>query len=366
MRFYCGVPLELQPGVAIGTICVLGLQPRAAWSAADAASLALLARQVVAQLRLGLAMGGLAATNALLQQAQAERDAAEERGAARKREFMAAVSHELRSPLAGVAGAAALLQASVPRASEAAELAALVADGAARMDSLLSDVLDYGSLGNGALRMAPAAFSVRNGLLRPVRRMLECAAAAAPPAQAAAKLRALRMSYDVAADVPPRLHGDASRLQQVATNLLTNVRACCIACLAACLLARTLTCRAHARFAPHQAIKFTPAGGRVSLRICLRRDASPAATSPLLLELAVADSGIGLAPAALQAVFIPFQQAEAGTRAQFGGTGLGLAVRRASSRVRIALRYAAACADARALRGTRRSARALPQRWAGG
>jgi hypothetical protein len=247
IAFYSGHPLEAAPGRAIGTLCVVGFAPRPEWTPAQARILKVLTNQVLAQMKLGLTVGDLAGANARLEEAAAERDrkdaayrALKECSAASKREFMAAVSHELRTPLTGVAGAAALLSACVPPGSEAAELVSLMQNGTARMCGLLDDILDFGAVGNGALRLQIAPFRVREQLLGPVRKMLECAAQAARiqpgvggdvtlqkrGALFAHKLSALRVSYDVAPNVPAVLRGDVSRLCQVGLNLMTNVRQC--------------------------------------------------------------------------------------------------------------------------------------------
>ncbi len=74
VRFYCGCPLEVAPGVAVGTLCVLGFAPRLAWSPDAARSLAALARQVVAQMQLGLALTTFSRANERLQEAAQERN----------------------------------------------------------------------------------------------------------------------------------------------------------------------------------------------------------------------------------------------------------------------------------------------------
>jgi CheY-like chemotaxis protein/anti-sigma regulatory factor (Ser/Thr protein kinase) len=104
--------------------------------------------------------------------------------------------------------------------------------------------------------------------------------------------KGLRLTADVAADLPEALRGDALRLRQVLTNLVGN------------------------------AIKFTAAGG-VTL-------AAAAADAPdgVRLHLTVRDTGIGIEPAAQARIFDAFEQADGSTTRRFGGTGLGLAISR--------------------------------------
>ena len=122
-----------------------------------------------------------------------------------------------------MAGAAALLSACVPPGGEASELVGLVSAGAARLSALLEDLLDFGSVGAGALRMRPAPFDVRADLVRPLRRLLE-ACAAGDAYALADKLPRVALRYAVDDAVPRRLVGDVARLHQCGLNLLTNVR----------------------------------------------------------------------------------------------------------------------------------------------
>ncbi len=123
-----------------------------------------------------------------------------------------------------------LLAGCVAPRGEAAQLVALLSAGAARLATLLDDILDFGSLGEGSLRLRAAPFDVRNELVLPLRKLLEMCSAATDARRCAlrAKLPTLTLVYDVAPDVPRALIGDVSRLSQVALNLLTNVGACCV------------------------------------------------------------------------------------------------------------------------------------------
>ena len=113
------------------------------------------------------------------------------------------------------------------------------------------------------------------------------------------QLRQLSLRHSVAPDVPAVLMGDATRLVQLLSNLLSN------------------------------ACKFSNAGGSIDLRVDVLDAAPPGATaqSARWLQLQVIDTGIGIDPDKLEHVFKPIVQADTTTVRQHGGTGLGLAVR---------------------------------------
>ena len=104
----------------------------------------------------------------------------------------------------------------------------------------------------------------------------------------AARTAGITMTADFGPE-PSFVTGDAMRLQQVIWNLLSN------------------------------AVKFTPAGGRIDIRIV---------QSPQSVEIRVRDTGIGIAPEFLPHVFARFRQAEDGPTRRFGGLGLGLSIAR--------------------------------------
>jgi PAS domain S-box-containing protein len=192
-----------------------------------------------------------------------------------KDEFIATLSHELRTPLNSVLGWARLLRmgkldtAGVTRAVQAIER------GATTQAQIVDDLLDIARIVRGQLRL-----DVRPVDMAPV---VEAAIDTVRPAAAA---RDIHVAAALEPKLPP-VPGDPGRLQQIAWNLLTN------------------------------AIKFTPAGGRVEVRLARRGD---------LVELAVHDTGAGIAPEFLPHVFERFRQADSSTTRAHGGLGLGLAI----------------------------------------
>jgi signal transduction histidine kinase len=207
---------------------------------------------------------------------EAETARAEAQAASRaKDEFLSVVSHELRTPLASSLGWLRVLRAGrsdvAPRALDTMERSLQA------QAKLIEDLLDVSRVVTGRLRVE----------LRPVEiaRIVDAAADVVRP-QADAK----GVRLDVAAD--PRagtVAGDPDRLQQVVWNLLTN------------------------------AIKFTPTGGRVALRL---------APAEGRAEIVVVDTGRGIAPEFLPLVFERFRQAAPVADREERGLGIGLAITR--------------------------------------
>ncbi|HEX6101342.1 MAG TPA: HAMP domain-containing sensor histidine kinase [Thermoanaerobaculia bacterium] len=188
-----------------------------------------------------------------------------------KDDFFTALSHELRTPLTSITGWAALLMLPSPDPATVAEAARAIASSAALQAHLIDDLLDVSRIMTNKFAITEAKVDLRE--------MVEDSVSGMRPI-AAAKDISLRKS----AEQPVVVDGDASRLRQVLTNLLTN------------------------------AIKFTPSGGVIETR--LFRD-GPSAV------IEVSDTGEGIS-----AEFLPFvfdRRAQAKER-RFAGLGLGLAI----------------------------------------
>jgi signal transduction histidine kinase len=216
----------------------------------------------------------LAEAQARLAQERAAREAAEH-ASALKDEFLAIVSHELRSPLGAILGWAHMLRR---RGSEEEFQRGLdvIEQSVDVQAKLIEDLLDLGRMASGKIRLDPQ-------LLEP-RCFIDSAVEAVRPAAAEKDLR-VRKVLDLS--VGP-VRGDPTRLQQVLSNLLNN------------------------------AVKFTPSQG--SIEIALRK-------APGQAVITVADTGIGIAPGFLPHVFERFRQDPA-TAGGHGGLGLGLAIAR--------------------------------------
>lgn len=207
----------------------------------------------------------------------AEREAREEAESANqmKDEFLATLSHELRTPLNAIMGWAYMLRhGSLDEATSARALDAILRNAHAQ-NQLVADVLDVSRIITGRLRL-----HVRQVNLRGV---VQQALDAVAPAVTA------RGVHVELASGPGEMviAGDPDRLQQVVWNLLSN------------------------------AVKFTPAGGRIEVKL----DRAECG-----VDLVVSDTGAGIAPEFLPRVFDRFSQADASTRRTHGGLGLGLSI----------------------------------------
>jgi signal transduction histidine kinase/ActR/RegA family two-component response regulator len=192
-----------------------------------------------------------------------------------KDDFLATLSHELRTPMNAVVGWAHMLASGkLDRATAERGIQAIVRNAQAQMQ-LISDILDVSRIVSGRVRL--------NVVPVDLAAVIHEAVDAVRPA-AEAKSIALGTAITVDAAV---ISGDADRLQQVLWNLLSN------------------------------AVKFTPAGGRV--------DVSLQVTGSQFV-VAVSDNGIGIAPSFLPHVFDRFTQQDASPARRHGGLGLGLSI----------------------------------------
>ncbi|HUI77810.1 MAG TPA: ATP-binding protein [Bryobacteraceae bacterium] len=196
-----------------------------------------------------------------------------------KSDFMANISHELRTPMNGIIGMSDLLLLTELNPDQI-EYASTVRGSAQALMVIISDILDFARLEAGKMVLTPEAFD----LSRTVNEIAELLSA-----EAAAKH--LRMERQYAAGAPTRFIGDVVRIRQVMTNLVGN------------------------------AIKFTHEG-RISIRVsCLEQTEQQAS-----MYLAVQDTGIGIAPEKIHLIFERFTQVESQTSRRYGGTGLGLTI----------------------------------------
>lgn len=210
----------------------------------------------------------------LLQSERAARSAAEHM-ARLKDEFLATLSHELRTPLTTILGWSELLLQRVDASSPLYKGLGVIASSAGAQKRLISDMLDLSSMLLGKVQLEVEVLDLRTQLAE---------------AQGAQELVAEGKAIDTHLHLPEQpclVLGDATRLQQVLWNLLSN------------------------------AIKFTPAEGRIDLR--LEEDGAA-------WRITVTDTGDGIAPEFLDHLFGRFRQADGTTTRRHGGLGLGLAI----------------------------------------
>ncbi|SDR62294.1 hybrid sensor histidine kinase/response regulator [Paraburkholderia tuberum] len=205
---------------------------------------------------------------------------------ARKDDFIATLSHELRNPLAPIDGA--LTAARKLATDNPAVLAALgIADRQMRiLKRLVGDLLDASRIRHGKLSVRPSY-----GLLQDI----------VADAVTAMKADASNGPHQLHVTVPPypvTVHADAARLTQVISNLLTN------------------------------AVKYTPPGGDITLSVQAPdlSIASIRGSSPRTAVITVTDNGAGISPSMLPHVFDMFAQSASARGKAQGGLGIGLAV----------------------------------------
>ncbi|APR78730.1 Chemotaxis protein methyltransferase CheR [Minicystis rosea] len=206
-----------------------------------------------------------------------EQDARREAEAAShlKDEFLAIVSHELRTPLTAILGWAKVLRSDRGSSVDVPRALATIERNALAQARLVDDLLDVSRIVTGKLRLDVRALDLRSIIVAAVDAM-----------RPAAEAKEIVIDVDLAG-APSTFSGDAGRLQQVVSNVLSN------------------------------AVKFTPGRGRVTVRM---REIEGQ------IELSVIDTGPGIPEAFLPHVFEAFRQADGTAARAHGGLGLGLAL----------------------------------------
>jgi PAS domain S-box-containing protein len=196
-----------------------------------------------------------------------------------KSEFLANMSHEIRTPMNAVLGMLALLRKTELN-SRQEDYAQKSENAAKSLLGLLNDILDVSKAEAGKIDLDPQPFFI-DVLIKDISVILLATRSNKP----------IEIIFDIDANIPHHLVGDAMRLQQVLINLGSN------------------------------AVKFTEAG-----EVVVTVKAAEVSDKITKLYFSVKDSGIGIAPENQARIFSGFTQAEASTTRRFGGTGLGVAI----------------------------------------
>jgi len=195
--------------------------------------------------------------------------------------FLAAVGHDLRTPISAIlAGAGVLQDGATDRTAR--NQAQLITDAGLMMKSLLDDLLDHAKIEAGGMKVEVNDFNLRSLIAQTARLW-----------QGPIASKGLRLRIEGAAQVPAHVRGDAMRLRQILNNLISN------------------------------AVKFTDSGS-INLKLSVW-DEEPSGHA-MLIE--VRDTGPGMTAAQITRLFQPFDQTAEGVSARHGGTGLGLAISR--------------------------------------
>jgi nitrogen-specific signal transduction histidine kinase/HPt (histidine-containing phosphotransfer) domain-containing protein len=197
-----------------------------------------------------------------------------------KSDFLSRMSHEIRTPMNAIIGMTKIAQQS----SDAFKIQGClenIENSSRLLLGILNDILDMSSIEAHKLELQNAPFDIRKMLANVCNSV---------GVDAGEKKQIVTSLMD---DSLRRLYaGDEMRLAQVVFNLMTN------------------------------AVKFTPEGGRITLRARQKETSGSAA----VLEISVEDTGIGISPENLAKIFTPFEQIEGGIARKFGGMGLGLVI----------------------------------------
>jgi signal transduction histidine kinase/CheY-like chemotaxis protein len=267
-RFYAGAPLRTREGHCIGTLCVMDQAPRPHFFLADIRQLVALADIVIDEFELRQVRYEIAHTR---QQAEVASQA--------KAEFLATMSHEVRTPLNGVLGMTlALLQTNLNPTQY--DYVKTILHSGDLLLAVLGDILDLSRIEAGQLTIENIDFDLVRGLDEA--QVLWGALAAE---------KGLSFAIERQADLPERLRGDPARLLQILFNLVNN------------------------------AIKFTERG-----EIVIRVGCRDLPGLGIELDVAVADTGIGIDLAVQPKLFNKFIQGDSSVTRRFGGSGLGLAI----------------------------------------
>lgn len=222
-----------------------------------------------------------------------------------KSTFLSQMTHELRTPMNGVLGMATLLNETDLNEEQRDMLDTIQSSG----DTLLTtinDILDYSKIEANKLELEEVSFGVTS-----------CIQGIFALVHAKATENSLKLKYEVDSAFPSVLVQDVTRLRQIMTNLVGN------------------------------SIKFTPAGGNISVRVRLHKDggeqkadreghatettkntgtANSNGSHVETVHFSVTDTGIGIPAHRLEKLFKSFSQVDASTTRKYGGSGLGLAI----------------------------------------
>lgn len=197
-----------------------------------------------------------------------------------KSEFIATITHELRTPLNAIEGFSSIMLSGmgVELPPHAIRMMERISANSKNLIAIINDILDLSRIEAGFLQPARLPF-------RPAHLMLKWN----EQIRLLAQQKNITHSMNISPDLPPVLIGDEDVINKITSNLLLN------------------------------AVKFTPAGGSVTLTLAPTPDQTQ-------FQIIVMDTGIGIPPEAHTYIFEAFRQVDQSSTREYGGTGLGLTI----------------------------------------
>lgn len=211
---------------------------------------------------------------------QRKKDAEELQRAQRaKEQFLANISHEIRTPINGIAGMAALLTQN-PSDLEGSLYLSAIQSASENLKVIINDILDLASIESGKLKFEKIAFNLSD-MFKSLKSTFDHQA----------REKRITLEFDLDPNANQFIIGDPVRLNQILINLISN------------------------------ALKFTPRGG-----IRIKCNVSKLDKRTIHLQFEVHDTGIGIPEDKLITIFESFSQADTSVTRKYGGTGLGLTI----------------------------------------